>query len=90
MSDKNVLPLPLPVFTGQTEMAAYRDQLVPHYRGNPLIEALPPIWTMQEAARLLGQYPGYDDQHRRLPAEVRLHLILNAVQFFEPLPILGR
>jgi len=87
MSDKRVLPLPLPVFSGRTEMAVYRDPPIPHYRGNPLIEALPSIWTLTEATRLLGHYPGHDDQHRLLPAEVRLHLILNAVQFFEPLPI---
>jgi hypothetical protein len=87
MSDKIVSSLPLPIFAGQTEMAAYRDQPVPHYRGNPLIEALPPIWTMQEATRLLGHYPSYEEQHRRLPAELRLHLILNAIPFFEPLPI---
>ena len=87
MSNQLVPPLPLPIFAGQTEMAVYRDQPVPLYRGNPLIEALPPIWMMQETTRLLGYYPEYDEQQRGLPPEVRLHLILNAVQFFEPLPI---
>jgi hypothetical protein len=87
MSDRTGSILPLPVFAGQTESAAYRDQMVPPYRGNPLIEALPPIWTMREVTQLLGDYPNYDEQHRLLPAEVRLHLILNAVQFFEPLPV---
>ena len=26
-------------------MAVYNEQLIPEYQGNPLIEALPPIWT---------------------------------------------
>ena len=87
MTDQVGSPLPLPIFAGQRELATYREQPVPPYRGNPLIEALPPIWTMPEVTRRLGHYPEYDEPQRDLPSEVRLHLILNTVQFFEPLPI---
>jgi hypothetical protein len=31
--------------------AVYRDQAVPHYRGNPLNEALPDILTVDEAIK---------------------------------------
>jgi hypothetical protein len=78
---------PLLVFRGRVEAASYRDPLVPGYRDNPFIEALPPIWTVEEAARRLIRYPAYYEQDRALPSELRLHLIQNAVQFFEPLPI---
>jgi hypothetical protein len=75
------------VCRGRAETATYRDPQVPSYRDNLFIEALPPIWTTEEAARLLMRYPAYDEQDRAQPAELRLHLIQNAAQFFEPLPI---
>jgi hypothetical protein len=87
MTDRTLASLPLPIFAGRAEKAAYRDQAISSYRDNPLIEALPPIWTTDEAAHLLGYYPDYDEQHRTLPAELRLHLIQNVVQFFETLPV---
>jgi hypothetical protein len=87
MRDNILSPPPLPVFRGRIEKALYRDQLIPSYRDNPLIEALPPILMIDEAAKLLMRYPDYNEQHRSLPSELRLHLIQNAVQFFEPLPV---
>jgi len=84
----NISPIPpLLVLRGRVEEAAYRDPLIPSYRDNLFIEALPPIWTTEEAARLLMRYPAYNEQDRAQPSELRLHLIQNAVQFFEPLPI---
>lgn len=78
---------PLPVFRGRVEEAAYHDPLVPSYRDNPFIEALPPIWTVDQAANLLMRYPGYHEHDRAQASELRLHLIQNAVQFFAPLPV---
>jgi hypothetical protein len=65
-------------------MAVYNEQLIPEYQGNPLIEALPPIWTRTEVTRLLAQFPPYSAEQRRLPAHLRLHLIENAREFFIP------
>lgn len=87
MSPKQLPPATLPVFRGQTELASYRDPLIPHYRDNPLIEALPPIWTVDEAIELLAYDPGYDAHHQQYPPELRLHLVQNVVQFFEPLSV---
>jgi hypothetical protein len=87
MSDNSLPLLPLPIFAGRVEKASYRGQPIPDYCNNPLIEALPPIWTADAAVRLLGHYPEYDEQHRALPPELRFHLIQNSVRFFEPLPI---
>jgi hypothetical protein len=75
------------VFHGTRETAIYGDPLIPNYRGNPLIEALPAILSEDEAVHRLARYPQVSDDERALPAHIRYHLILNALQFFEPLPI---
>lgn len=87
MSDRSLSVLTPPVFRGQHEFAVYGDPRIPSYRGNPLIEALPPIWASDEVARRLMQYPDYDEAQRTWPTELRFHLIRNAASFFEPLPI---
>jgi len=87
MPENLVWTTPVPIFQGRAETATYRDPLIPHYRGHPFIEALPPIWTLDEAAQQLMRYPPYRAQDRTQPAELRLHLIQNAVRFFEPLPV---
>jgi hypothetical protein len=67
--------------------ALYRDPGLDCYRGNPLIEALPPIFTEELVARLLQYSPGYEEGYRELPLEYRLHLIVDAVRFIQPLPM---
>jgi hypothetical protein len=66
--------------------AVYEESPVPAYRGNPLIEALPPILSPQEAARLLAHYPAYDPANAKLPGEIRMHLVQDALRLFIPLP----
>lgn len=87
MNDRSLSVLPPPVFRGQHEFAVYGDPRIPSYRGNPLIEALPPIWASDEVAKLLMQYPDHEEAQRTWPTELRFHLIRNAANFFEPLPI---
>lgn len=65
--------------------AVYRDAELACYRGNPLIEALPPIYNEKQVVRLLQYTPGYEESYRELPLEYRLHLIADAVRFFQPL-----
>jgi hypothetical protein len=72
---------------GRVEQATYLDPVIPNYQGNPLIEALPPILTQDETAERLAFHPEYDEEHRNMPAYLRLHLIQNTLQFFAPLPI---
>ncbi len=67
--------------------AIYRDPGLDCYRGNPLIEPLPPIFTEEMIAHLLQYSPGYEEGYRELPLEHRLHLIVDAVRFIQPLPI---
>ena len=75
-----------PYFQGRKEWAEYSDALVDRYRGNPLIEALPPILTDKEVSKQLACYPPYDESERNLPDQVRIHLTHTALDLFVPLP----
>lgn len=86
MTNSNSTPSLL-VGKGAVEPATYRDPLISSYRGNPLIEALPPILEEDEAAALLGHYPSYNEKERTLPNHLRFHLVRNALKFVAPLPI---
>lgn len=78
---------PMPIFHGMGQDASYREQLVGRYKGNPAIEALPSILSAQDAASLLAHYPERDPKGNKAPPEVRMHLIMDALHFFEPLPV---
>src|SRR5438046_2044097 len=75
-----------PLFRGRIVKATYRDPLIPSYRGNPLIEALPPIWSKEEVIDVLQRYPEYREEQRTWPIELRVHLIRNVLKFFAVLP----
>ena len=72
------------VLTGRQEVATYTDAVIADYRGNPLIEALPPIWTRDEVEQRLEHYPAYSEGERSLPNEIRNHLTENSREFFVP------
>ena len=74
-----------PGFRYRGTEAHYRNQEIPSYKGNPLIEALPPINKEEEVVALLQYDPGYDEHYRQWSSELRLHLILDAVRFIQPL-----
>lgn len=57
----------------------------PVYQNNPLIEALPPLWSTKEVVNLLKYYPEFEPNQRWLSEEVRLDLIENVAQVFQPL-----
>jgi hypothetical protein len=75
---------PLSVVRGEQVKATYTDLPIPEYQGNPLIEALPPLWTAGEVEQMLSYFPLYDPEQRKLASEVRLHLLENAREFFIP------
>lgn len=77
-------PPPLSVIRGELVKASYMEQSVPEYEGNPLIEALPRLWAKDEVEEMLTYFPHYDNNQRKLPAEVRLHLLENMREFFIP------
>lgn len=67
--------------------AWYEASPVLEYAGNPLIEALPPIWSEEDAAERLAEIPPMLDEERSLPKEIRLHCINRLSHLIQPLPI---
>ena len=59
--------------------AIYKKQVVPDYRDNPLIEALPPIWNEDEVIDMLSQNGGHHDGERQLDAPYRFVITKNPV-----------
>lgn len=64
--------------------AIYSEQLVPEYSGNPLIEALPPILSFEQAEELLHVYPSYNPKERLLDAHYRFHYVQRLFSYFQP------
>jgi len=81
------LPNPVPIFRGAVQKATYKQQLVPRYRTNPAIEALPLILSAADSAKLLAYYPELVPNAQELSPEIRMHLIMDALHFVQPLPI---
>ena len=75
---------PLSVVRGEQVNATYIEQLIQEYQDNPLIEAVPRIWTKEEVQDMLSYFPYYDAGQRELSDELRLHLLENAREFFVP------
>jgi hypothetical protein len=72
---------------GRVVQAIYREPETADYAGNPLIEALPPVLTAEQAMLGLAYYPHYDERQRSAPDHIRYHLIQNGLRFFAPLDI---
>src|SRR5207244_3471394 len=85
-SDLPIRPLSA-VNRGRVVQAVYREPEIPDYAGNPLIEALPPVLTTEQAMLGLAYYPRYDEAQRSAPDHVRYHLIQNGLRFFAPLDL---
>lgn len=83
-SDSTRIGSPLSIVRGSQVEAAYTEQLIPEYQSNPLVEALPPLWAMEDVERMLSYFPNYDPGQRQLPDEIRLRLLENAREFFIP------
>jgi len=65
--------------------ATYIEQVVPDYKGNPLIEALPPIWSSAEVVDMLSHNEGHHDGERQFDEHYRFHCVLQLFQYFQPL-----
>jgi hypothetical protein len=65
--------------------AEYRQGELPEYRGNPLIEAIPPFRTAKELMPFFGKYPHVGDTDRLLPPKLRMLAVLRLNDYLEPL-----
>jgi hypothetical protein len=71
----------------EPQEAQYLPQVVHDYKDNPLIEALPPIYSTDEAARLLTVDLGYHEGERELDEQYRKHCIGRLFRYFQPLDV---
>ena len=65
-------------------VAKYLKQQLIDYSGNPLIEALPPILSFEEAFDQLSYLPEFYPSERNLSSHFRFHSILRLTRFFQP------
>lgn len=66
-------------------VARYTPQRVPKFRGNPLIEALPPTLTDEQLYEALSQCPEFELDQRTWSTEDRIHLLQDLSSFVVPL-----
>lgn len=64
--------------------ADYKKQEINDFQGNPLIEALPPILSPEQAYDALSYFPAYDENEINLPSHIRYHAIPRINRFFQP------
>ncbi|WP_371365934.1 hypothetical protein SRRS_05070 [Sporomusa rhizae] len=65
--------------------AVYSPQFLKEYSNNPLIEALPPIFSYEEVFDLLAVTADYSDEERLLEPHLRLHCVQRIFSVFQPL-----
>jgi len=63
----------------------YSPQVVEEYKGNPFIEALPPILSLAESVDVLTVTPGFNKTERELDAHYRFHCVQRLFRYFQPL-----
>ena len=70
-----------------TTRAEYHEQALPEYQGNPLIEALPDIFSASDTMRLLTRKPRYVESERTWDAKYRIHCLARLLhEYYQPLP----
>ena len=66
-------------------LAEYREQEIMDYKGNPLIEALPPILSKEDAFDQLSFLPMFHNTERNLSSHHRYHALLRLSKFYQPI-----
>lgn len=59
--------------------------MIPEYQGNPLIEALPDIWSGGQVIQMLSEKAAYNNGERKLDMQYRMHCIYRLFRYFQPL-----
>jgi len=65
--------------------AEYKEQRIPQYQGNPLIEALPPSLEDTQWLETLFSVPAFREEQRQWSANERIQLIAQLSDFMVPL-----
>ena len=67
--------------------ADYLEQVLPEYRDNPLIEALPDIMSDDDTIAALTATPTYSEDERKLDSRYRIHCLSRLLHdYYQPLP----
>jgi len=66
--------------------AVYTDSRIPHFAGNPLIEALPPTKTEGELVNALLSLPPFEPEQRDWPTNERIQMLGTLTSFMLPMP----
>ncbi|MFT9820811.1 ATP-binding protein [Lysinibacillus sp. NPDC056185] len=69
----------------KVQKAEYLEQENIEYSGNPLIEALPPILSKEEAFEQLSFLPLYHENERNVSNHHRYHSLLRLSRFYQPI-----
>lgn len=73
------------IFHGEVMVdAIYSKQIVQDYESNPLIEALPPIFTEDNVIEQISVFPPFDEKERTLNPSYRFHCLQRLFQYFQP------
>jgi len=72
---------------GKIVNAEYNYSPIVDYRDNPIIEALPPIFSKEEAITKLVKYPIILPEEKELPVHHRLHCVQRIADFVQPLSV---
>lgn len=75
------------VHKGRLVDAIYRKPEICTYEGNPLIEAIPPVLTPEQAMARLAFYPNYNKSYRQAHDHIRKMHIQDGMRFFAPLDV---
>ena len=73
------------MMTDFSTKAVYVPQLIAEYKGNPFIEALPPILSATQAIDAITAMPDYNADERELNAHYRFHCVQRLFRYFQPL-----
>ncbi|WP_139892849.1 ATP-binding protein [Bacillus sp. D386] len=69
------------------EKAIYKEQEIPEFRGNPLIEALPNLMSTEKLIKFLYKTPHFSYMERDLESHYRIQCVMRLFELFIPNPL---
>ena len=75
------------VLKGDYEEAVYKQQLLPEYKNNPFLEALPPIFNEDDVLDRFMVTPRISKEDKQKDINIRYHVLKRVKNFIQPLPI---
>jgi GTPase SAR1 family protein len=85
--EKNKLNNKILKLQGTKEKAEYKEQEVDEYKGNPFIEALPPVFSNKEIVDKFYFIPKFEEADKNREQNIRFHLLQRIKTYKQVLPI---